>query len=50
MDEKKQLYTLKWVQPYIEWEQMNEELAEMKLETSEWTESAQVITHIMGLK
>jgi hypothetical protein len=50
MDEKKQSYTLKWTQPYTEWELMSEAITEMKLEESEWTESAQVIEYIKGLK
>jgi hypothetical protein len=50
MDEKKQSYTLKWTQPYTEWELVNEAIIEMKLEDSDLREANQVIDYIKGLK
>jgi hypothetical protein len=50
MDEKKQSYTLKWTQPYTEWELMNEAITEMKVEESDLAEANRVIDYIKGLK
>jgi hypothetical protein len=50
MENKKQLYTISWKQPYTEYELLQEAITEIKLENSDLTEANNLIKYIMEIK
>jgi hypothetical protein len=50
MDEKKQSYTIKWTQPYTEYQLLQEAIVEFKVENSDLREAKAVLKQIMDIK
>lgn len=46
MNDKQELYSLKWVQEYPQWEEMVDVYMDMILEASEYKEAKQVIEQV----
>ena len=50
MNNNKQLYTIKWTQPYTEYQLLQEALVEIKVEESELRDAKAVLKQIMDIK
>lgn len=50
MDDKKISYTIKWTQPYTEYELVREAVTEAKVENSDLQEAKDVLKQIMANK